>query len=159
KAGLEILDDDAVVPPGQGLPGFQLDGLCDGANTAVTDGDVRNAVHAAQPREPAEAGAADVGLFVVDAAVAAEGALEEAAVHPAAAAVPGDVLVVLPVLRPGLRLDAVQGVLLEQHVLPAQVRGLHAAVPLEGLAGHQRVARAVGDIRDPHLGVAVEDAV
>src|SRR2546421_12744778 len=92
----EIRDDRTVVAPGQCLPDFQLDVLRDGPDAAIAKGDVGDPVQAAHPRQPAEAAAADVGPLVVKGAVAAEGALEEAAVHPAGAPISRDVLVVLP---------------------------------------------------------------
>ena len=70
------------------------------------------------------------GLSSLIRARAGEGALQEAAVHPAGAAVGGDVLVVLPVLDAGVVLDALQVVLLQQDCWRCTVVALTPPSPL-----------------------------
>ena len=112
-----------------------------GAAVAEADGDV--VVEAAQRGDAALAAAAHVGPLVVGLELAVERALEEAAVHPAGAAVAGDVLAVLPVTHAGVRLDPLEVVLLQQDVLPPHVVRFFAAVALERLADDDGVAQPV----------------
>src|SRR5262249_40069103 len=100
----------AAVTRRQGPPRLDRDVRRDAADAAVAKGDLARIVQAPQGRQAAQALAADVRPGVVGLARGGEGALQEAAVHPAGAAVAGDVLAVLELLHAAVVLQVGQGV-------------------------------------------------
>src|ERR1700719_3536957 len=87
----------AAIARCQRLPGRRIDLLVHRAGAAVAKTDIDRAVQAAQGGDTPLPFATDVRTLVVEDERAVEGALQETAVHPACAAVAGDVLVVLEI--------------------------------------------------------------
>src|SRR5262249_44087708 len=87
-ASSEVVGVDVLAAGGgrQRLDHLERDCIFQDAGAAVGEADADPAVQAPQRRQAAEAGAADVGPLVVELARGRKSALEEAAVHPAAAA-------------------------------------------------------------------------
>src|SRR5579883_2345598 len=110
-------DDDAVIPACQSLDDVQRKCLAPGMHTAVAHRSADIWRQTAQSGQPAGAPAVHVGPFVVKQARAGERTLQKAAVEPAGAAVPGDVLIVGEVLHAALVIEILEGIALEEHVL------------------------------------------
>src|SRR5439155_22935541 len=126
----------------------------------VPEADEDRVVQAARPGPAAHAATTDVRLAVVGPPSAVERALKEAALHPAGAAVAGDVLALLEVLHASVLFQLLQGIRLVGDVLPAHVDGLVLPIALERLDDDDGVAEAVGERRrDARLRVLVEHAV
>src|SRR5262245_17428287 len=91
KGPSEVVRDDLPVGARvEQLPGLGLHLEGDRADAAVAEGDVDDLAEGAQRRQAAGAAAVDVGPLVVGPARGGVGALEEAAVEPAGAAVRRD---------------------------------------------------------------------
>src|SRR2546422_2444217 len=110
------IDHLAAIACGERLPGAGFDLLVDLANAAVAEADVDPAVHAPQGRYAPLPFATHVRAFIVEKQRAVEGALQKPAVHPACAAVAGNVLVAFEICDPRIRLEVLQSILVQQHV-------------------------------------------
>src|SRR5438270_220739 len=83
------------------------------------------------------------GPLVIGPKSPVEGALKESAIHPAPAAVGGDILVVLEVRNARIILEVFEVFLFQQHMLTADVGRLDHVIALERVADHNGVAGAI----------------